>query len=207
MRARRLGAVLTLVLPMIGMMGTWSVPQNTSPELSISLSSGADAVAEGDEITYLAEIDNRGAPVAARVVLTPPAYIEMDAAAGGLLEDDGLVWDLTLESGMTPLSVSALVGEIPAGELRATAVISVYVDGSTTPLVRTAVADHIEGVDDEQVTVTPVPRLLAVGGLFVLLASGATGAVAVLIRRRHPVHDADADAGSGQREPLNSTVD
>ncbi|MFS0853609.1 hypothetical protein [Microbacterium sp. 179-I 3D4 NHS] len=203
---RRGVALVALVLPMIGMMGTWSVSnQDATPDLSISLSSGTKGVAPGDALTYTAEIENRGAPVLVRVVLSPPAYVEPEAAGGGALDEEGVIWDdLTLASGLTVLSVPAQVGEIPAEERRATAVISVYVGDSASPIIRTAAADLIQGVDDAQITVAPAPRLLVIGGLFALLLVGAAGAAAVFLRRRHRSDEPDLQADRGLRDSRTS---
>lgn len=205
---RRFVGIAAIAIPVLGMLGAHVAPAQAAPNLSITLTSDVDALAPGDGVTYTAEVVNRGESVDARIVLSPPAYIELDAAGeaaleGAVIEANQVTWTTTLEAAATTtFEVPATVGEIPEGELRATALISVYVGDSTTPLVRTASADHIEGVDDEQKVANPVlPALLWVGiAVVVLLLVVAVVLVIVQRRRKAAATDAgEVDAGPGYR--------
>lgn len=211
---RRLFGIAALAIPVLGMLGAQVAPAQAAPNLSITLTSGVDTLAPGDALTYTAEVVNRGESIDARIVLTPPAYIELDAAdealEGAVVEGNEVTWTTTLDAAATStFEVPATVAEIPEGELRATALVSVYVGDSTTPLVRTASADHIEGVDDEQLVANPVlPMLLWVGiGLVVVLVVVAVALVLMQRRRKAAAAAAAAEAGPGYRRSETSPVD
>lgn len=211
---RRLFGIAALAIPVLGMLGAHVAPAQAAPNLSITLSSGVDTLAPGDVITYTAEVVNRGESIDARIVLTPPAYIELGAAdeapEGAVVAGNEVTWTTTLDAAATTtFEVPATVAEIPEGELRATALVSVYVGDSTTPLVRTASADHIEGVDDEQLVANPVlPMLLWVGiGLVVVLVVVAVVLVLVQRRRKAAAVAADAEVGPGYRRSETPPAD
>lgn len=211
---RRLFGIAALTIPVLGMLGAHVAPAQAAPNLSITLSSGVDTLAPGDAITYTAEVVNRGESIDARIVLTPPAYIELDAAdealEGAVVAGNEVTWTTTLDAAATTtFEVPATVAEIPEGELRATALVSVYVGDSTTPLVRTASADHIEGVDDEQLVANPVlPMMLWVGiGLVVVLVVVAVVLVLVQRRRKAAAVAADAEVGPGYRRSETPPAD
>lgn len=203
-----------LALPVLGMLGAQVAPAQAAPNLSITLTSGVDTLAPGDDLTYTAEVVNRGESIDARIVLTPPVYIELNAAdealEGAVVEGNEVTWTTTLDAAATTtFEVPATVAEIPEGELRATALVSVYIGDSTTPLVRTASADHIEGVDDEQLVANPVlPMLLWVGiGLVVVLVVVAVVLVLVQRRRKAAAVAADAEVGPGYRRSETPPAD
>lgn len=194
---RRVLTAVALALPLLGTLGAAAAtpPPSAAPDLSVSLASDADAVAAGDDLTYTAEIVNRGEAVDARIVLEPPTFVELlKVGDGGTLADNVATWTSALPAkATTTVTVTATVADIPGTERRATALVSVYVNGATTPLIRSASADRIAGVDDEPSTTPesqgmPPWALTAIG---VVLAIAAVVIVVVVLRRRRP---ADADA-------------
>lgn len=203
---RRSAAALAVALPVLGLLGAGLAPA-AEPNLTVTLTSDADAVAPGDPITYSAEVTNRGEPVDARIVLAPPTYITVgEADAEAVVDANEVTWTRNLPGGgVESFEVTASVGEIPADELRATALISVYVGESTTPVVRTASADRIVGVDDEQVVEesSPLPTVLVIGGVSLIVVLVALGVVLGLAkrRRREAVAEATAEAEIRRRTP------
>lgn len=180
-RAIGVGAVLLVAMPF---------PQTASSalpdvQLSITLTNGTDAVTDGDSVTYTAEIRNSGAAVDARIVLAPPAYVTLGVANGAVVDENQATWSLLLEGGSTTtVELPAKVAEIPDGELRVTTLASVYVEESTAPVIRTAVANDIEGVADEQVvTANSTPLVLWIG-IGVVLVLAATAAMLLVLRSR-----------------------
>lgn len=169
-------------------------PAASAPDVAITLVSDAREVASGDTITYTAVVTNKGEAFGARVVLEPPAYVTLETVEqDGTLSEGDATWSLALAAGeTTTLEATASVGEIPADAARATALISLYVGDATSPLVRSASADVIAGVDDEQ-TVAPasVPPYAMIGGVVAALVVGII-AVIVLTRRRRGTVEADA---------------
>lgn len=194
------GSLVVLLMGAVGAMASVAAVAD-APDVEVALVSDADGLADGDELVYTAVVTNRGAAMQARVVLTPPSYITLGMLdRGGAIDQGAAVWMLPLAAGeSTTIEVPATVGEIPDGERRATALISLYVDGAPTPAVRSASADAIAGVDDRQSAITapelmPVPMLV---GLIIALAVGLS-AVVVLTRRRAAVRsDAHGTAVGG----------
>lgn len=222
--ARRLVGLAALAFQLFGTLGASAaagapvgldapaVAEGVAPNLSAALTTGADPLVSGDDITYSAELVNRGESLAVRVVLSPPTYIEAEEVDGGVLEAGGVTWSATLAPGATrTFEVGAHVTEIPVGEQRATALLSVYVGDSTTPLVRTASADRIAGVDDAQVVEGEFPTSVLWGGIVaVLLLSVVAAVLVVVLRRRKTVAEAAAaDIAPGYRrtEQVSSESD
>lgn len=208
---RRFVTALTVVLPLLGMAGAGLAPAAAQPNLAVVLTSDADAVAPGDPITYSAEITNRGEAVDARVVLAPPAYIALGEADGdGVVDGNAVTWASNVPAGGTStFVVSADVGEIPADEVRATTLVSVYVGDSTTPVVRTASADRIVGVDDAQVVeeASPLPVVLIVVGVVLVVALLVLTVVLVVVRRRRAAAAAEEEeshVGYARRQSLQA---
>ncbi len=169
---------------------------DAAPDVAITLVSDAQEVASGDAITYTAVVTNKGEAFGARVVLEPPAYVTLETVEqDGALDEGDATWSLALAAGeTTTLEATASVGEIPADAARATALISLYVGDETSPLVRSASADVIAGVDDEQtVAATSVPPYAMIGGVAAALVVGIV-AVIVLMRRRRGASDAGSAA-------------
>lgn len=195
-RFRRLVGLVALALPALGLLGAPAVAAQAAPDLSVTLTTGADPLVAGDDLIYSAEVLNRGESIDVRIVLSPPAYIEAEAVDGAVLEEGELTWTTTLgAASTTAFEVPAQVSEIPDGELRATALLSVYVGDSTTPVVRTASADRIEGVDDEQVVESGFPFGLLWGGIAVVaVLLVAVVVLVVVLRRRRTVAEEDAAA-------------
>lgn len=151
---------------------------------------------------------NKGEAFGARVVLEPPAYVTLETVEqDGTLDEGGATWSLALAAGETmTLEATASVGEIPADAARATALISLYVGDETSPLVRSASADVIAGVDDEQkVATTSVPPYAMIGGVAAALAVGIV-AVIVLTRRRRGASDAGPAAPAPDAGPTDPVV-
>jgi hypothetical protein len=206
----RFAAVLAIALPVLGLLGFGAAPavaaEQSTPNIAVTLTSDAEALIAGERITYTAEIENRGEAVQARVVLTPPAYVTLGSIEDAEIDGNEATWSLTLGAAETrTIDVPARIGDIPDAELRATALLSLYVDDSTSPLVRTASADLIDGVDDVQTEVSPVPGiLLAVGtGLIVVLVALAILFIVLQRRRRAAAEAAKREAwiGYARREP------
>ncbi|WP_314650442.1 hypothetical protein [uncultured Microbacterium sp.] len=179
----------TLVVLLMGALGASAsgATATETPDVEVALVSDSDALADGDDLVYTAVVTNRGAALQAKVVLTPPSYITLGTLdRGGVLDQGAAVWTLPLAAGeSTTIEVPATVGEIPDGERRATALISLYVDGAPAPVVRSASADAIAGVDDRQ-AVAAAPELIPlpmVAGLAVALAAGLVAVVALTRRR------------------------
>lgn len=179
-RILRLAAAIIAVtaLPALVLaMGQPAAAASTDVRLSITLSTGAESVSDGDVLTYTAEIRNTGATVGARIVLSPPAYVTLEEADGAVVLENEATWSTALPGGATTtFEIPAKVGEVPSDEVRVTALASVYVGDSSSPIIRTAVADRIEGVADEQVVASsdsPSILLWAGAGLVVSLAAVA----------------------------------
>lgn len=200
---RRLAAALAVLLlaafvALDGHAARADAPPAT-PDVAITLVSDAREVATGDAITYTAVVTNKGEAFGARVVLEPPAYVTLETVEqDGTLGEGDATWSLALAAGeTTTLEATATVGEIPADAARATALISLYVGDETSPLVRSASADIIAGVDDEQTVATAsVPPYAMIGGVGAALVVGIV-AVVVLTRRRR----GSADAGPAAPAP------
>lgn len=211
---QRFFGIAAIAIPVLGMLGAHVAPTQAAPNLSITLASGVDTLAPGDAITYTAEVVNRGESIDARIVLTPPAYIAVDAAGegadGAVIDGNEVTWTTTLDAAATStFEIPATVADIPESELRATALVSVYVGDSTTPVVRTASADHIEGVDDEQLVANPVLPMLLWGGIGLVVILVAVALVLVLMQRRRKAAAAAAaaEAGPGYRRSETPPVD
>lgn len=192
----RFAAVLAIALPVVGLLGFGGAPaaaaEQSAPNIAVSLTSDAEALAAGERITYTAEIENRGEAVQARVVLTPPAYVSLGELEGAEVDGNEATWMLALGAAETKvIEIPARIGEIPDAELRATALLSLYAGDSTSPLVRTASADLIDGVDDAQTEVSPVPGiLLAVGSALIVVLIVLAVVFIVLQRRRRAAEEA-----------------
>jgi len=190
----RFAAALAIALPMLG-LGTASASDasvEASPNIAVTLTSDADTVAAGERITYTAEIINKGEALHARVVLTPPQYATVGSIEGAEVVDNEVTWAITLGAAETKtLEIPARIGEIPDTELRVTTLLSLYVGDSTRPLVRTASAAHIDGVQDVQVVSSPQPSILLWGGIGLLIVLASLAVVIVLLqRRRHAAEEA-----------------
>lgn len=197
---RRALRIITIgiLVPLLFPIGAAAAAQPEA-QLAITLTSGVETVADGDAVTYTAEIRNGGATVNARVVLAPPGYVALGQADGATIEDNEATWSLPLAgASTTTLEISARISEIPDGEARVTALVSVYVGDSTAPLIRTAVANAIEGVADEH-TVGPATGtiILWVGVGAVLILAAAAAVFLVLSSHRKEARTAGADASEG----------
>ena len=152
---RSLGLTIAVACSVVA--GLAAAPAATAaPQMSVTISDGVKTVKPGIGVTYTTEVENMGAdPVDAKVVLTVPTYVQIEGAGDGTVEKSSSTWAITIAPHHTSaLQLTAKIGTIPAGEVRVTAVASVYVDGATpAPLIRTADANRIQGVAD-----TPAPR-------------------------------------------------
>ena len=195
LRAIVVGFMLPLVLP----FGA-AAADPPDAQLAITLTNGVEVVADGDAVTYTAEIRNSGGTVNARVVLAPPAYVTLGSAEGATVEENEATWSLPLEGGSTTtLEIPAQFAEIPDGEVRATALASVYIGDSAAPLIRTAVANNIEGVDDEQVVAPAAGTLILWAGIGAVLVLAAAAAILLVLRsRRKAAVPSAADAREDQ---------
>lgn len=153
--------------------------------LSVTLSDGVETVAAGDAVTYQAEVRNDGDTIDTDIVIDAPGYVSLDEADDAVVDGHRATWSLALPHGTTTFEIPASIGEIPDGEVRVTTLLSVYVGEATAPVVRTAVANRIAGVDDEPVASAPVPIVAwVVGGVAILLALVAVALLIVMRRRR-----------------------
>ncbi|MFJ4254336.1 hypothetical protein [Microbacterium sp. NPDC090003] len=205
----RFAAVLAIVLPALGLLGFGGTPAaaaaQATPNIAVTLTSDAEALAAGERITYTAEITNRGEAVQARVVLSPPAYVSLGEIEDAEVDGNEATWTLALGATETQtIEIPARIGDIPQGELRATALLSLYVGDAPSPLVRTASADLIDGVDDVQTEASPLPGiLLVVGSALVVALIGLAVVFIVLQRRRRAAEEAakrEAWIGYARRE-------
>jgi hypothetical protein len=119
-------------------------------QLSVTLTSSAETVTAGDVIAYTGEVKNLGAAEAVvTVVVESPAFLTLGAAEGATIEGNKASWPVTLAPGAAQsVEIDATVGEIPETEKRVTTLASVYVGDDASPIVRTASASFIAGVDD-----------------------------------------------------------
>ncbi|MDP3951828.1 hypothetical protein [Microbacterium sp.] len=200
-RARRTlrAIVVGVMLPLALSFGA-AAAAPPDAQLAITLTNGVETVADGDAVMYTAEIRNSGSTVNARVVLAPPAYVTLGAAEGATVEENEATWSLPLDSGSTTtLEIPARFAEIPEGEVRATALVSVYIGDSAAPLIRTAVANNIEGVDDEQVVAPAAGTLLLWVGIGAVLVLAAAAVILLVLRsRRKAAEPSAADAREDQ---------
>lgn len=205
----RSAAVLAIALPMLALLGQFgfggapaAAAEQATPNIAVTLTSDAEAFASGERITYTAEIANRGGAVQARVVLSPPAYVSLGEIEDAEVDGNEATWTLALGATETQtIEIPARIGDIPQGELRATALLSLYVGDAPSPL---ASADLIDGVDDMQTEVSPLPGiLLAVGSGLVVVLIGLAVVFIVLQRRRRAAAEAakrEAWIGYARRE-------
>jgi hypothetical protein len=161
--------------------------------LSIAITDHVSEVQPGSAVQYTATVTNLGArAVTGTLAVTVPDY----AKASG----DTASWTVTVEPGKTASrTLDATIGTIPKGEVRVTALATLFARGSSTQiLVRSADPDLIKGVRDPAQTVRPAaasaPTVFNAGIVFavILLVVVALGvALAVFLiwtrkRRRHP---------------------
>jgi hypothetical protein len=156
--------------------------------LSIAITDHVSEVQPGSAVHYTATVTNLGArAVTGTLTVTVPEY----AKASGHTAS----WTVTVEPGKTASkTLDATIGTIPKGEVRATALATLFARGrSTQILVRSADPDLIKGVRDPAQTVRPVtssasaainPWIVLSIILLVVVALGV--ASAVWIRRRRP---------------------
>lgn len=163
--------------------------------LSVTLSDGVETVASGDAVTYQAEVRNDGDTIDTDIVLEAPDYVSLDEADDAVVEASRATWSLALPHGTTTFELPASIGEIPDDDARVTTLLSVYVGEAAAPVVRTAVANRIAGVDDEPVASAPVPIVAWVaGGAAILLALIAVALLIVMRRRRAAREHAQNDS-------------
>lgn len=167
-----------------------SVPQG----LGVTITDSIDETTVGDRLSYDVALSNDGpAAVAARVVVTIPEFLEYVDAGDAVVNASDSSWDVTIQPGESFVTtVDAEVGEIPAGELRVTTLVSVYLDADFgSPLIRSADSNRITGVNDPAHTVSQATDLDAASGFDwwiaatggVLLFAIVTTVAFVLLRR------------------------
>jgi hypothetical protein len=154
--------------------------------LSIAITDHVSEVQPGSAVQYTATVTNLGArAVTGTLAVTVPDY----AKASG----DTARWTVTVEPGKTASkTLDATIGTIPKGEVRVTALATLFARGSSTQiLVRSADPDLIKGVRDPAQTARPAaasaPTVFNAGIVFavILLVVVALGvASAFWIRRR-----------------------
>jgi hypothetical protein len=153
LRTIGLAAAATLGI-LIGVAPATAV--SAAPEMSVTISDGVKTVKPGMGVTYTTKVTNLGAdPVDAKIVVAVPSYVEVGDAGTGTVDKQTVTWAATVAPHETSdLKLTVTVGDIPKGDVRVTAVASVYVDGvEPSPLIRSADADRIQGVAD-----TPAPK-------------------------------------------------
>jgi hypothetical protein len=192
---RELGAaLLSLVLPVALAAGHLPLPAD-SP-VAVSVTASGDDIAAGDVVDYTVKVRNAGPALSARVVLEPPEFVDLTAADDAGAEGDPVTWATVVAGDATStFRAQGSVDDLPVNVVRATAVVSVYLEGSTTPLVRNAVASHVDGVVEPTVLAPPEDRPaedrrvvgLAFAGAMAMLAAAGVGAV---IRSRNRQFDA-----------------
>ena len=169
---------------------------SAAPEMSVTISDDVTTVKAGEALTYTTTVENMGAdPVDVKVVVSVPSYLSIGDAGGGAVEKNATTWTITVAPHeKSSVKLAGKIGTIPKSEVRVTAVASVYVGDAASPLVRSADADHIQGVAD-----TPSPRASAsssagqqgingwaivIGVAAVIVLAAIITAVVVLLRRR-----------------------
>jgi hypothetical protein len=192
---RELGAaLLSLVLPVALAAGHLPLPAD-SP-VAVSVTASGDDIAAGDVVDYTVKVRNAGPALSARVVLEPPEFVDLTAADDAGAEGDPVTWATVVAGDATStFRAQGSVDDLPVNVVRATAVVSVYLEGSTTPLVRNAVASHVDGDVEPTVLAPPEDRPaedrrvvgLAFAGAMAMLAAAGVGAV---IRSRNRQFDA-----------------
>jgi hypothetical protein len=186
--AAAVGFVVGLAAVVAGLIAPASALTAGAPPagLSIAITDHVSEVHPGSSVQYTATVTNLGPRVVTGTLeVTVPAY----AKASG----DTASWSVTVEPGKTARkTLDATIGTIPRGEVRATALATLFARGSSTQiLVRSADPDLIQGVHDPAQTVHPAttgaPAMLNAGIIFsvILLVVVALGiASASWIRRR-----------------------
>jgi hypothetical protein len=189
-------AVAAAVVPVAPAAGE---PTPPAAQLSITLTSNEKTVTSGDEITYTGRVENLGDSGAhLRIVLDAPDYVALADAEGAAVHGHQATWTTRVGSGATArFRIAASIHKIPRSERRVTTLASAYVGDAATPVVRTAVASFIAGVEDTPggtARVTPAPAKppasplpWAIGGGVVLLVLIVLAAVLVARRRRTTV--------------------
>lgn len=170
-------------------------------QLSVTLTSNQKTVTAGDAITYTGTLKNLGASdTDVTIDMDAPAYVKLGTSRGAKVEKNDATWTATVMPGKTKqFVIKATIGKIPHTERRVTTVASVYVGDAQAPIVRTADASFIKGVNDTpgaQPTSTPtasssgatasaLPWIIA-GGILILLLAAAAVILVVARNRRRP---------------------
>jgi hypothetical protein len=176
-------------------------------QLSVTLTSSAETVAAGDSVAYTGEVKNLGAAEAVvTVVVETPAFLTLGAAEGATIEGTKASWPVTLAPGAAQaFAIDATIGEIPDTEKRVTTLASVFVGNDASPIVRTASASFIAGVDDspagksdkgsadtsDSTGASALPWIIA--AVVVVLLAAAVVAYLVFFRRKDRANRADRE--------------
>jgi len=212
----------TLLLATAGPVAATARAPRPPVGLSITLTDGAGQLKPNTDVRYTATLTNRGsAAVRLRLVLTMPRYARIRSTGGGKSIGPNVTWTVTARAGQatTRRADVHIAASVPAGQLRAGALVSAYLAGAgphALPIVRAADSDSIAGVSDGPTAgagpATPKrgrrssgwPAAgIALGGLAVLAGIGAAG---VALRRRRPSRTgpSDASAGTADRRPAGA---
>lgn len=182
-------------------------------QLSVTLTSSEKTVDSGDTITYTGHVENLGTEDAAvKIVLSAPAYVELADTSGADVDKSTATWTPTIAAGEeASFSIDATIGTIPDTERRVTTLASVYQGDDPAPLVRTADARFITGVNDtpdgssQPSTQDASPgafQLLWILGAVIVAATVVTAVILVRRRRREPAPVAPVEPeASDVKEP------
>ncbi len=132
--------------------------------LSIAITDGEADVAPGASLNYTVTVTNRGTtPVAGELVISRPAFASFSKVEGSHPEKADAAWNVTIAPGTSERRhAGVVVGHIPAGEFRVTALATLYASADRSRiLVRAADANAIQGVLDPAHTVGQSPTKVA----------------------------------------------
>lgn len=202
----------------------------TSPvRLSIALTDNHITMAAHSAAAYTATVTNSGIQaVSGTLVFAAPGFVQYpDAARHGMITKHDARWKITVPGGQSVTErVTVRVGTIPKSAIRVTSLASFYIGAASgSPVIRTADADRIAGVQDP----APAPAITppaakpktgsAGGGLgavgWSLIGGGALALVALVaglgIRRRRArrpgwLTDQDASDGNAQSDDLLASL-
>lgn len=170
-------ALLTAAAPM-------TEPAAPAAQLSVTLDSKTKTVSSGDTVAYTGRVKNLADTDAdVKIVVDAPAYVTLRGGKGGTIDKNQATWTTTVRPGAdASFTVDGKIGKIPTTERRVTTLASVYVGDTPSPVVRTAAATFIDGVDD-----TPggkakgKPAAASSGAPAAILWWGIAGAVLLLL--------------------------
>lgn len=175
-------ALLVVPVPVGAVAAPPGLSGAAQPGLSVAVSDGVGEVRSGADLTYTATLTNAGAkPVTTRMVLTVPPYLAVRAGDDAQVGAHSITWQVVVRPGTSVRrTVSAHVGAIPETERRVTTLVSIYQGTATSlPLIRSADADRIHGVDDRARSVAPASKASSSSSSGAAWAAVSAGALVI----------------------------